>query len=104
MYQQQPKKTLMQVDALDEDDLANTLGAPDSDEEMVSSEEDASDADSDDDRLRYEEMVEDYIDGAYQDYLDRKSLRAAREVEQRKRKRMGDEGVLCYLKCRNLLN
>lgn len=84
----------IEASALDEADLDATLYATDSDDEMVDSEgegSEGSDVDSDDERLQYEAMVEEYVDAAYQGYLERKDARAAQKVEQRKRKRLAEE-------------
>jgi AdoMet-dependent rRNA methyltransferase SPB1 len=85
-----------EASALDEGDLDATLYATDSDDEMASDSQEGSDSegDSDDERLQYEAMVEEYVDAAYQGYLERKDARAAQKVEQRKRKRLAeDEGT-----------
>jgi hypothetical protein len=82
-----------EVDALDEADVGNILEAPDSEDELVSSSD--SDADSDEDALRYEEMVDRYMDNAYQAYLERHHARDANRVERNKRKRLFSDGAPC---------
>lgn len=82
-----------EASALDEADLDATLYATESDEEMASASDDAdgSDVDSDEEALQYEAMVEEYVDAAYQGWLERKDARAAQKVEQRKRKRLAED-------------
>jgi hypothetical protein len=86
-----------EADALDASDVAALVDTADSDDEAAaapargddsaSTDGDAAD-ESDEDALAYEAMVEDYLDNAYQSYLERHHARDANQVERTKRKRL----------------
>ena len=59
---------------------------------MVSTSGSGREADSDEDALRYEQMVDQYMDDAYQAYLERHHARDANRVERHKRKRLDGDG------------
>ena len=93
------------ADALNERDVAALLDTIDSADESASSRDEgdgAEDAstdvddvdDDDDDALRYEAMVDDYLDRSYQTYLERHHARDANQLERTKRKRLAADGAL----------
>lgn len=87
--------------------MAALLDAPDSEDELIEapvatgggsdSEEEAA--------LRYEAMVDEYLDRSYQTYLERQHAREANKVERQKRKRLADAGacLLCSLSSLSVL-
>jgi hypothetical protein len=95
--------------------VAALLDTVDSDDESASSAEasdDSDGADDDEDALRYEGMVEDYLDRSYQAYLERHHARDANQVQKAKRKRLAADGAqfssesrarACLLRCVRML-
>ena len=83
-----------EADALDDEDVANLLEAPDSGDELTGGDSaSASDLDTDEEALRYEASVDQYMDAAYQAYLERHHARDANRVERHKRKRLAGDGA-----------
>jgi hypothetical protein len=79
--------------ALDEQQVEDIVDAPNSDDELVNATARGSESGDDEEALEYEAMVEEYLDNAYQSYLQRQLARGANQKEKVKRHRLADTGA-----------
>jgi hypothetical protein len=82
------------TEALDEQAVENIVEAPNSDDELVEAASSESGSDDEGHGLKYEAMVEQYLDSAYQSYLQKQQARDSNRKEKERRRRLVDSGAL----------